>query len=72
MLLVISNIKGRDKLENIAYIVCVVLSSKVNQMGATLNISSFNNRGGLLGPNIKQGDIMNRTNGLNNHGLVGF
>ena len=72
LLFVISNIKGRDKLEDIAYIVCVVLSSKVNQMVATLNMSSFNNRDSLLGPNIKQGDIMNRTNGLNNHGLVGF
>ncbi|KAL4607509.1 hypothetical protein ACB092_09G179800 [Castanea dentata] len=41
-------------------------------MAATLNVSSFNNRDSLLGPNIKQGDIMNRTNGLNNHGLVGF
>ncbi|KAK4581211.1 hypothetical protein RGQ29_024762 [Quercus rubra] len=48
------------------------LSSKVNQMATTLNMSSFNNRDSLLGPNIKQDDIMNRTNGLDNHGLVGF
>ncbi|XP_030925464.1 syntaxin-51-like [Quercus robur] len=48
------------------------LSSKVNQMAATLNMSGFNNRDSLLGPNIKQDDIMNRTNGLDNHGLVGF
>ncbi|KAM3690707.1 hypothetical protein ACJW31_09G140000 [Castanea mollissima] len=48
------------------------LSSKVNQMAATLNMSGFNNRDSLLGPNMKQDDIMNRTNGLDNHGLVGF
>ena len=48
------------------------LSSKVNQMAASLNRSSFNNRDSVLGPNIKQCDIMNKTNGLNNHGLVGF
>ena len=48
------------------------LSSKVNQMVASLNLSSFNNRDILLGPNTKQYDIMNRTNGLNHHGLVGF
>nr|POE61145.1 syntaxin-51 [Quercus suber] len=41
-------------------------------MAATLNMSSFNNRDSLLGPKIKQCDIMNGTNGLNNHGLVGF
>ena len=41
-------------------------------MAATLNMSSFNNKDSLLRPNIKQGDIMNRTNGLNYHGLVGF
>ncbi|KAL4619235.1 hypothetical protein ACB092_06G065300 [Castanea dentata] len=48
------------------------LSSKVNQMAAALNMSSFNNRGSLLGSNIKQDDIMNRTNGLDDHGLFGF
>nr|POE61146.1 syntaxin-51 [Quercus suber] len=46
--------------------------SKVNQMAATPNLSSFNNRDSLVGPNIKQGDIISGTNGLNNHGLVGF
>ena len=48
------------------------LSSKVNQMAASLNMSSFNNRDSVLVPNIKQYDIINRTNGLNNCGLVGF
>nr|POE61109.1 exportin-7 [Quercus suber] len=48
------------------------LSSKANQMAATLNMSGFNNRDSLLGPNIKQDDIMNRTKCLDNHGLVGF
>nr|POE61151.1 syntaxin-51 [Quercus suber] len=41
-------------------------------MVASLNISSFNNRDSLLWPNIKQYDIVNRTNVLNNRGLVGF
>ena len=48
------------------------LSSKVNQMAATFNISSFNNRDYLLGRNLKQDDIMNRTIGLDKHGPVGF
>ena len=48
------------------------LSSNVNQMAGTLNLSCFNNRDSLLGPNIKQGDIISRTSGLNNHGLVCF
>lgn len=48
------------------------LSSKANQMAATLNMSGFNNRDSLLEPNIKQDDIMNRTKCLDNHGLVGF
>nr|POE61154.1 syntaxin-51 [Quercus suber] len=48
------------------------LSSKVNQMAATFNMSSFNNSDCLLGPNLKQDDIMNRTIGLEKHGLVGF
>ena len=57
-------IQRQDRLKN--------LGSKVNQMAATPNFSSFNNRDSLLGPNIKQGDIISRTNGLKNHGLVGF
>ncbi|KAL5735833.1 hypothetical protein ACOSP7_030293 [Xanthoceras sorbifolium] len=48
------------------------LRSKVNQMASTLNMSSFANRDSLLGPEIKPADIMSRTTGLDNHGLVGF
>ncbi|KAJ7964555.1 Syntaxin-51 [Quillaja saponaria] len=48
------------------------LRSKVNQMASTLNMSNFANRDSLLGPEIKGADAMNRTVGLDNHGLVGF
>ncbi|KAK7838061.1 syntaxin-51 [Quercus suber] len=51
--------RRQDKLKN--------LSSKINQMAGTLNLSCFNNRDSLLGPNIKQGDVISKTNGLNNH-----
>nr|POE61148.1 syntaxin-51 [Quercus suber] len=47
------------------------LSSKVNRMAETFNMSSFNNRDCLLGRNLKQDDIKNRTMGLDKHGLVG-
>ncbi|GAV85860.1 SNARE domain-containing protein [Cephalotus follicularis] len=47
------------------------LRSKVNQMASTLNMSNFANRDSLLGPEIKP-DIMNRTTGMDNQGLVGF
>ena len=48
------------------------LSTKVNQMATTLNMSSAANRENLLGPDKKTDDIMSRATGLNNHGLVGF
>ncbi|XP_042496344.1 syntaxin-52-like isoform X2 [Macadamia integrifolia] len=47
------------------------LRSKTNQMASALNMSSFANRDSLLGPDTKP-DIMSRTTGLDNHGLVGF
>ncbi|CAN1221365.1 SYP52 [Linum grandiflorum] len=37
------------------------LRTKANQMASTLNMSNFANRDSLLGPEIKQADIMNRT-----------
>ncbi|KAK6934514.1 Target SNARE coiled-coil homology domain [Dillenia turbinata] len=46
------------------------LRSKVNQMASTLNMSNFANRDSLLGPEIKPGDAMSRTTGLDNNGLV--
>ncbi|CAI9784119.1 unnamed protein product [Fraxinus pennsylvanica] len=48
------------------------LRSKVNQMASTLNMSNFANRDSLLGPEIKPSDAMSRTNGLDNHGVVGL
>ncbi|XP_022866106.1 syntaxin-51-like, partial [Olea europaea var. sylvestris] len=48
------------------------LRSKVNQMASTLNMSNFANRDSLLGPEIKPADAMNRTNGLDNQGIVGL
>ncbi|CAN1221364.1 SYP52 [Linum grandiflorum] len=42
------------------------LRTKANQMASTLNMSNFANRDSLLGPEIKQADIMNRTTGLDN------
>lgn len=48
------------------------LSSKADQMATTLNMSSLANRNNLLGPDKKADDIMSRTTGLDNHGLVGF
>nr|ABK92777.1 unknown [Populus trichocarpa] len=49
------------------------LSTKVNQMATTLNISSAANRENLLGPDKKtDDDVVNRASGLDNHGLVGF
>ncbi|CAN0843206.1 SYP52 [Linum grandiflorum] len=48
------------------------LRTKANQMASTLNMSNFANRDSLLGPEIKQADIMNRTTGLDNQGLVVF
>ncbi|CAN1799476.1 Putative BPI/LBP family protein At1g04970 [Linum perenne] len=37
------------------------LRTKANQMASTLNMSNFANRDSLLGPEIKQADVMNRT-----------
>jgi SYP5 family syntaxin len=49
------------------------LSTKVNQMATTFNISSAANRENLLGPDKKtDDDVVNRASGLDNHGLVGF
>ncbi|KAI5583612.1 hypothetical protein POPTR_006G032800v4 [Populus trichocarpa] len=49
------------------------LSTKVNQMATTLNMSSAANRENLLGPDKKtDDDVVNRASGLDNHGLVGF
>lgn len=48
------------------------LRSKVNQMASTLNMSNFAKRDSLLGPEIKPADVMSRTAGLDNQGLVGF
>ncbi|KAJ4981170.1 hypothetical protein NE237_032007 [Protea cynaroides] len=47
------------------------LKSKANQMSSALNMSNFASRDSLLGPDIKP-DAMNRTTGLDNHGLVGL
>ncbi|XP_023535353.1 syntaxin-51-like [Cucurbita pepo subsp. pepo] len=46
------------------------LRSKANQMASTLNMSNFANRDSLLGPEIKPAE--NRTEGLDNRGLLGF
>lgn len=48
------------------------LRSKAKQMASALNMSNFANRDSLLGPEIKPADVMNRTEGLDNRGLVGF
>ncbi|KAG8647502.1 hypothetical protein MANES_09G081612v8 [Manihot esculenta] len=48
------------------------LRTKVNQMASTLNMSNFANRDSLLGPEIKPADAMRRTEGLDNHGIVGL
>nr|DAD24480.1 TPA_asm: hypothetical protein HUJ06_025944 [Nelumbo nucifera] len=48
------------------------LKSKANQMASTLNMSNFANRDSLIGPDKKPADVMSRTTGLDNHGLVGF
>ncbi|PKI77451.1 syntaxin-52-like isoform X2 [Punica granatum] len=46
------------------------LRTKVNQMASTLNMSNFANRDSLLGPETKQPDVMSRTAGLDNQGIV--
>lgn len=54
--------RRRDTLSN--------LRSKVNQMASALNMSNFANRDSLLGPEINSADVMSRTTGLDNHGVV--
>ncbi|XP_022157094.1 syntaxin-51-like [Momordica charantia] len=48
------------------------IRSKVNQMASILKMSNFANRDSLLGPDMKSGDVMTKTVGLDNQGLVGF
>ncbi|XP_047334445.1 syntaxin-51-like [Impatiens glandulifera] len=48
------------------------LRSKVNQMASTLNMSNFANRDSLLGPEITSVDAVKKTEGLDNHGIVGL
>jgi SYP5 family syntaxin len=47
------------------------LRSKVNEMASKLNMSNFANKDSLLGPEVKP-DVLSRTVGLDNNGLVGF
>ena len=47
------------------------LRSKVNQRASTLNMSNFANKDSLLGREVKP-DVMSRTVGLDNNGLIGF
>ncbi|GMH05776.1 hypothetical protein Nepgr_007616 [Nepenthes gracilis] len=46
------------------------LRSKTNQMASTLSMSNFANRDGLLGPVINTVDVMSRTAGLDDQGIV--
>ncbi|KAF9602907.1 hypothetical protein IFM89_032647 [Coptis chinensis] len=48
------------------------LRSKVHQMASTLHMSNFTNRDTSLGQDVKAADLMSRTRGLDNHGLVGL
>lgn len=48
------------------------LRAKVNQMASSLNMSNFANRDSLFGPEIKPADATRRTEGLDNHGVVGL
>ncbi|KAG9443700.1 hypothetical protein H6P81_015040 [Aristolochia fimbriata] len=50
----------------------VNLRSKANQMASALSMSNVANREDLLGKGKKSADDMNRTVGLDNHGLVGL
>ncbi|KAJ8494256.1 hypothetical protein OPV22_015977 [Ensete ventricosum] len=56
--------KRQDMLSN--------LKSKANQMASALNMSNFANRTDLLGENKKSTDVINRTAGLDNYGVVGL
>lgn len=60
-----------EKEENRRMDMLANLRSKVNQMASTLNMSNFANKDRLLGPEVKP-DVMSRTVGLDNNGLVGF
>ncbi|CAL9165528.1 unnamed protein product [Musa hybrid cultivar] len=46
------------------------MKSKANQMASTLNMSNFGNREDLFGDGIKSADVMSRTSGLDNQGIV--
>ncbi|CAH9063871.1 unnamed protein product [Cuscuta epithymum] len=48
------------------------LNAKAKQMASTLNMSHFANRDSLLGPEVKPVDVMSRTDGLDNSGIVGL
>ncbi|WCJ33010.1 syntaxin of plants 52 [Euphorbia peplus] len=48
------------------------LKAKVTQMASQLNMSNFANRDSLFGPEIKSADAMQRTEGLDNQGVVGL
>ncbi|KAJ6820379.1 syntaxin-52-like isoform X1 [Iris pallida] len=56
--------KCKDMLSN--------LRSKAKQMGSTLNMSNFASREDLLGRSKRSADEIDRTAGLDNHGIVGF
>lgn len=60
-----------EKEENRRMDMLANLRSKVNQMASTLNMSNFANKDRLVGPEVKP-DVMSRTVGLDNNGLVGF
>ncbi|KAJ6822251.1 putative syntaxin-52 isoform X1 [Iris pallida] len=56
--------KRKDMLSN--------LRSKAKQMGSTLNMSNFASREDLLGQGKRSVDEIDRTAGLDNHGIVGL
>ncbi|KAJ0578781.1 putative target SNARE coiled-coil domain-containing protein [Helianthus annuus] len=56
--------RRRDMLTN--------MRTKVTQMASTLNMSNFANRDSLLGPDTKPADVVSRTAGLDNSGIVGL
>lgn len=56
--------KRKDMLSN--------LKSKAKQMGSTLNMSNFASREDLLGRSKRSVDEIDRTAGLDNHGIVGL
>ncbi|URE39303.1 SNARE domain [Musa troglodytarum] len=46
------------------------MKSKANQMASTLNMSNLGNREDLFGDGKKSADVMSRTSGLDNQGIV--